>query len=119
LKIEPVLAVTMVPFCVQEKPPVAETALAVVVTVVGGVETVAVGADVDEDVCREPKTPPTTAIAATRAMMRARRSQKARIGMPHSVLRGCFGGALAYCSCLWVECEEYGMYCCEWWLCCG
>ena len=53
LKVEPVLALTMVPFCVQEKPPVAETALAVVVTVVGGVETVTVGASADEDVCHK------------------------------------------------------------------
>ena len=42
----------MVRFCVQEKPPVAETALAVAVTVVGGVETVTVGASADDDVCK-------------------------------------------------------------------
>ena len=113
MKVEPVLELTMVPFCVQEKPPVAETALAVVVTVVGGVEAVTVGASADEDVCREPKTPLTMAMAATRATMMARRSQKVRIGMPHSFLRGCFGDTSAYCSCLWVECGEYEEYCCE------
>lgn len=100
------------PFFVHSKAPVAETALAVVVTVVGGVLIVAVGVRVDEDVCEEPRTPPTTAIAAMSAMKRASNSQKARMGMPHSFLRFCLGGPSAYCSCL-IDCGEYGACCCE------
>jgi hypothetical protein len=100
-----VAEVKTVPFLVHSKAPVAETALAVVVTVVGGALIVAVGVRVDEDVCKEPRTPPTTAIAAMSAMIRASSSQKARTGMPHNFLRFCLGGPSAYCLCL-LDCGE-------------
>jgi hypothetical protein len=37
-------------------------------------------------ICEDPRRLPTTAIAAMSAMVKARSSQKARIGMPHSFL---------------------------------
>jgi hypothetical protein len=117
VKIAPVVEVKTVPFFVHSNAPDAETALAVVVTVIGGALIVAVGVCLDEDMCEDPRRPPTTAIAAMSAMIKARSSQKARIGMPHSFLRFCLGGPSVYCSCL-LNYEEPGPCCGKEWLCC-
>ena len=117
MKIAPVVEVKTVPFFVHSNAPVAETVLAVVVTVISRALIVAVGVCLDEDMCEDPRRPPTTAIAAMSAIIKARSSQKARIGMPHSFLRFCLGGSSVYCSGL-LNCGERGACWGKDWLCC-